>query len=250
VTDGDPTRIGAVWIRVALVALVLAGGLASCGGEEPRVVVFSRTTAYRHTEAIEAGREALERRFGAEVVDDLSDLRGVDVVVLLQTNGEGVVRAGERPAFERWVRDGGGVVAIHAAANADRDWAFYGKLLGGARFRNHPPGSLRFQQATITVADRSIPATRPLPRRWTRTDEWYNFAPEPGPAAHVVAALDERTYGESDGSETPDRHPIAWWTRAGRGRAFYTALGHGAEAWAEPLYRAHVFGAVEWAAAG
>jgi type 1 glutamine amidotransferase len=239
-----------VWIRWALLALLLVGGLTSCGGDEPRVVVLSRTTAYRHGEAIAAGREALERRFGAEVVGDLSDLRGVDVVVLLQTNGEDVVRGPERGPFERWVRDGGGVVAIHAAANTDRDWPFYGELLGGARFRNHPPGSLQFQQATITVEDRSTPATLPLPRRWTRTDEWYNFAPEPGPAAHVVATLDERTYEESDGSEAPDQHPIAWWTRAGRGRAFYTALGHGAESWSDPLYRAHMFGAVEWAAGG
>jgi cytochrome c len=241
-------------IRAVLVAALAA--LAACGDDAataPRadVLVLTRTTAFRHGEAIEAGRAALTERFGAEVTDDpsrLEDLDDVGVVVLLQTNGEGMLRGAQRAELERWVRAGGGVVAIHAAANADRGWPFYGDLLGGARFRNHPPGPLQFQRATITVRDRDHPATASLPRRWTRTDEWYNFAPEPGPRAHVLATLDERGYEEDDGTPAADPHPIAWWTAVGRGRALYTALGHGAEAWSEPLYRAHVFGAIEWVA--
>jgi cytochrome c len=239
---------------------LLVAALTGCGGEDPRfdVLVFTRTTAFRHAEAIEAGRTELERMgkdagFSVDATEDPSrfsddGLRRYEVVVLLSTNGPGVLRGGERAAFERWVRAGGGVVAIHAAANADRDWAWYGELLGGARFRNHPPGDLQFQRATVSVEDPNHPATEPLPRAWTRTDEWYNFAPEPGPAAHVLATLDERTYDEADGSPEPDEHPIAWSTAVGRGRSLYTALGHGAEAWSEPLYRAHVLGAIEWAA--
>jgi len=224
-----------VWIRAAILALAVAAG--GCGGDEPEidVLVFSRTTSYRHTGAIDAGRAALAERFGAELTEDASrfsdeGLRGVDVVVLLQTNGPGVLRDGERAAFERWVRAGGGVVAIHAAANADRDWAFYGELLGGARFASHRRGPLRREDVTVS----RHPATAGLPRRWTRSDEWYRFDPEPGPDAHVVA--------------TVDGDPMAWWTQVDRGRAFYTALGHPGAAWSEPLYRRHVFGAIEWAA--
>lgn len=235
----------------ALLALALAVPAASCGDDESGldVLVFSRTTAFRHTEAIEAGRARLEERFGAEATEDperFSDdgLREVDVVVLLHTNGQAVLTGDQRTAFERWVEDGGGVVAIHAAANADRDWPWYGELLGGARFRNHPPGALQFQAAQVVVEDREHPATEQLPPRWELTDEWYNFAPEPGGGAHVLATLDERTYDEEDGSAADDFHPIAWCTRVGNGRSLYTALGHGAPAWDEPLYRAHVFGAV------
>ena len=223
-----------MWFRGAIVGL-LAAVVASCGGDDPRlnVLVFSRTTSYRHSGAIEAGREALKDRFDATVTDDpgrFSDdgLRDVDVVVLLQTNGDAVLRGSQREAFERWVRAGGGVVAIHAAANADRDWAFYGELLGGARFRDHSP----FQRDTATVEDLDHAATRSLPRRWTRVDEWYRFAPEPGPAAHLLVS-----HGR----------PLAWWTRVDRGRSLYTALGHDGGAWSDRRYRAHVFGAVEWA---
>jgi cytochrome c len=242
-----------VRILGALLVLLLALPVISCGDdEEPRldVLVFSRTTAFRHTEAIEAGRDVMDERFGADATEDpgrFSDdgLRDVDVVVLLHTNGPGVLTGSQREAFQRWVEDGGGVVAIHAAANADRDWPWYGELLGGARFRNHPPGELQFQATTVVREDADHPATKPLPPNWERTDEWYNFAPEPGPAAHVLATLDERRYDEDDGTAAPDRHPIAWCTRVGSGRSLYTALGHGAEAWSEPLYRAHVLGAVK-----
>jgi type 1 glutamine amidotransferase len=220
-------------MRAAILALaVVAGG---CGGDEPEldVLVFSRTTSYRHADAIEAGRAALEDRFGAELTEDASrfsddGLRGVDVVVLLQTNGPGVLRGDQRAAFERWVRGGGGVVAIHAASNADRDWAFYGELLGGARFLRHRRGPL---QREAVVVERHA-TTEGLPRRWARADEWYRFDPEPD--ANVVA--------------TVDGDPMAWWTELGRGRAFYTALGHAGAAWEEELYRRHVFDAVEWAA--
>jgi cytochrome c len=242
------------WTGV-LIALLL-GAIAACGGGDEAafdVLVFSRTTAFRHAEAIDAGRAALQDRFEADVTEDaarFSDdgLADYEVVVLLQTNGPDVLTGSQREAFERWVRRGGGVVAIHAAANADRDWAWYGELLGGARFRNHPPGRLQFQRATVAIEDPRHPATESLPREWTRTDEWYNFAPEPGPRAHVLASLDERGYEEDDGSPVADRHPIAWTTELDRGRALYTALGHGADAWDEPRYREHVFGAVEWAA--
>jgi type 1 glutamine amidotransferase len=222
-----------VWVRAAIVALAVAAG--GCGDEpEIEVLVFSHTTSYRHADAIDAGRTALEERFGAELTEDPArfseeGLRGIDVVVLLQTNGPGVLRGDQRAAFERWVRAGGGVVAIHAASNADRDWAFYGALLGGARFLGHRQGPL--QREVVAVAGH--PATEGLPRRWSRLDEWYRFDPEPGPAAHVLATVD----GDA----------MAWSTEIGRGRALYTALGHAGEAWSEPRYRQHIYAAIEWA---
>jgi type 1 glutamine amidotransferase len=221
-------------MRAAILALAVAAG--GCSGDEPetQVLVFSRTTSYRHAPAIAAGREALEDRFGAELTEDASrfsddGLRDVDVVVLLHTNGPGVLRGDQRAAFERWVRAGGGVVAIHAAANADRDWAFYGELLGGARFERHRAGPL--QRETVLVEPH--PATERLPRRWVRRDEWYRFAPEPGPDARVLA--------------TVDGDPMVWTAELDRGRALYTALGHAGDAWSEPVYRDHVFAAIEWA---
>lgn len=43
-------------------------------------------------------------------------------------------------------------------------------------------------------------------------------------------------------------HPIAWCREFAGGRAFYTAGGHTRESYAEPLFLAHLTGAIRWAA--
>jgi type 1 glutamine amidotransferase len=43
-------------------------------------------------------------------------------------------------------------------------------------------------------------------------------------------------------------HPLVWYTQNDNGRVFQTALGHTEEQWADPLYRAHIKGAIEWTA--
>ena len=65
------------------------------------------------------------------------------------------------------------------------------------------------------------------------------------------ATLDEKSY-EPEGLFGKDLsmgadHPIMWWHCVGRGRVFYSALGHQAEAYAEPQYAAVLLGAVKWA---
>ena len=77
-----------------------------------------------------------------------------------------------------------------------------------------------------------------------RTDEWYNFrAPPEG--VRVLLRLDETTY---EGGAMGADHPAAWAHEVGRGRSAYTALGHTAESYAEPLFLEHLGGAVCWAA--
>ena len=171
-------------------------------------------------------------------------LRPYEVVVMLHPDGEGILNAAQRTAFERWLQRGKGVVGIHAAANADRNWDWMTDLRGGSLFANHPSGALQFQQATVKNVDSAHPAMQGIPADWVRTDEWYNYTAEPQ-NVHVVAKLDESTYEEQDGSPEADDHPIAWCSNYDRGRTFYTALGHNGSAWSEPLYRQHIQGAIE-----
>jgi type 1 glutamine amidotransferase len=94
------------------------------------------------------------------------------------------------------------------------------------------------------VEDAGHPATAHLPERWEWTDEWYNFRANPRPGVRVLATVDERLY---EGGTMGDDHPLVWCHRLGDGRAFYTALGHSAEAYADPAFRAHLLGALRWA---
>lgn len=67
----------------------------------------------------------------------------------------------------------------------------------------------------------------------------------------MIATLDERSYSPKgvwgqDLAMGKD-HPVAWWHCIGRGRVFYSAMGHTAEAYAEPAYQGMLRGAVQWA---
>ena len=77
------------------------------------------------------------------------------------------------------------------------------------------------------------------------SDEWYDFRTDPRPAVHVLATLDEGTY---TGGRMGADHPIAWCHSYQGGRAFYTARGHTVAAYAEPLFRTHLLGAIRYAA--
>jgi type 1 glutamine amidotransferase len=216
-------------------------------GSGYRVLVFSETAGFRH-DSIAAGAQAL-RELGAangftvaatgdSTAFTAGNLRQYAAVVFLNTTGD-VLDAAQQAAFEAYIRGGGGYVGVHAAADTEYRWPFYAELVG-AYFARHPA----VQRADVRVVDRDHPATAHLPATWTRTDEWYDFRAAPR-GARVLATLDESSY--SGGGMGAD-HPHAWCRAYAGGRSFYTGGGHTKEAYGEPDFRAHLLGAVRYAA--
>ncbi|MEU3132499.1 ThuA domain-containing protein [Streptomyces sp. NPDC006854] len=212
-----------------------------------RVLVFSKTAGFRH-DSIPAGIEAL-KEIGEDTditVDSTesaaqfttSNLARYDAVAFLSTTGD-VLNAEQQKAFENYVANGGGYVGIHAAADTEYDWEFYGGLVG-AYFDSHP----QIQPVTVRVEDHDHPATAHLDEEWERTDEWYNYRTNPRDKAKVLATLDETTY---TGGNMKGDHPISWCQTYQGGRSFYTGLGHTKESYAEPAFRSHVLGGLRYA---
>lgn len=245
-------------LPLALAAVVLLAPLPGCAGEQaaggdaetaaPRVLVFTRTMGYRHASIPDgiAAVEAAGRQHGFAV--DATEDPGVftdaglapyRAVVFLSTSDD-VLDAAQQAAFERYVRGGGGFAGIHAASDTEYGWPWYGGLVG-AYFDQHP----KVQPASIVVEDGDHPSTAGLPARWDRTDEWYNFRSNPRDSVRVLAVLDEASY---EGGTMGGDHPIAWCRVYDGGRSWYTALGHTAESYAEPSFRAHLAGGIRWAA--
>jgi type 1 glutamine amidotransferase len=212
------------------------------------LLVFSKTTGFRHASIADGIRAirtlASEHTIGADFSEDSSiftseNLARYQAVIFLNTSGN-ILNDDQKAAFEEYIHSGGGFVGVHAASDTEVQWSWYNQLLG-AHFKNHPQTA----QATINVEDQHHLSTSMLPAKWVRTDEWYNFASNPRPQVHVLLTLDETTYaGGTMGSD----HPIAWYHNFAGGRAWYTALGHTSESFAEPLFLQHLWGGIVYAA--
>jgi uncharacterized protein len=230
-----------------------AGGLAmfpSVASAAPltRVLVFSKTAGFRH-DSIPAGIAAIrtlgsQNGFAVDATEDggaftTQNLAQYQAVIWLSTTGD-VLNATQQTAFESYVTGGGGYVGVHAAADTEYDWAWYGGCVG-AYFQSHPAQ----QQANVIVEDRTNDSTAHLPATWSRFDEWYNYRSNPRGAVSVLMRLDESSYtGGSMGAD----HPITWWHDVGSGRAWYTGLGHTIESYSDPLYTRMLLGGIRVAA--
>ncbi|WP_248960639.1 ThuA domain-containing protein [Sphaerisporangium perillae] len=236
-------------VSTLLVPSQVISAQAAAAAEPPfAALVFSKTAGFRHT-SIPAGIAAIkqlgqEHGFTVDATEDSAafteaNLAKYQVVVFLSTTGD-VLDATQQTAFEHYIEGGGGFAGVHAAADTEYDWAWYGKLVG-AYFKQHPAP----QQATVKVEDPAHPSTAGLPAQWSRNDEWYDFRTDPRGAVHVLTSMDETSY--SGGTMGAD-HPNSWCQNYDGGRSWYTALGHTDESFAEPNFLKMLLGGLQTAA--
>lgn len=216
-----------------------------------RVLVFSKTLGYRHasiTNGLAAIRElGAKHNFAVDATEDstafsATNLARYQAVVLLSVTGD-VWNSEQQDAFKEYVLAGGGLAAIHGAIfgplACEEHWGWYGEMFCGA-FTNHS----QVMPGVVNLEDHQHPSTVGLPDRWQRTDEWYNFTGTPRGCAHILATVDESSY---HGGEMGADHPIAWCRPVGKGRMWYTAMGHTESGFSEPLFRQHILGGIQWA---
>jgi uncharacterized protein len=218
-----------------------------------RLLVFSKTAAFRH-DSIPAAIAALrmlgqEHHVSIDFTEDstvftTSNLARYAAVVFLLTTGT-VLDSNQANALENYIHAGGGYVGIHSASDTEYNWPWYGRLVGAYFDRVH--GHSKIVPATLHVVDSATSSTSMLPSTWIRTDEWYNFATNPAGSVHVLLTVDESTY---QGGVMGANHPIAWDHAYDGGRAWYTAMGHTAESYSEPLFLEHIWGGIVYAADG
>jgi type 1 glutamine amidotransferase len=223
---------------------------------ERRMLVLTEVAPYRegpagvHGVLVQAatGLAQLGRMVGLDpqVVPTVRELEPDDLahgVLALFTIGETPFTGAQRQAVsEAWRSGDLAVLGVHSATDACHDWDDYGRLLG-ARFDGHP----YTQSFEISVEDGDHPATAHLGATWSWYDEVYLFA-HFVPDARVLLRVGE---GQVDlaaaGRPVPECGlPLSWCRREGRGRSFYSALGHFAAAWEDPTYLRHLAGGLEW----
>ncbi len=202
-------------------------------------------------------------------------------VVVLDYNGPRWGPAAEK-ALEEFVRSGGGLVAVHGANWAfsglvilgahhvptgmmEPAWPAYKEMVGGV-WSDRPPasGHAPRHQFPVNIVDRNNPITAGLPASFEADDELYhNLHLIPG--VHILATAYDDPKFKGSGPQAPPaksgwphldmtptgrNEPVLWTVRYGRGRTFYTALGHDAKAEEMPGFSTTFVRGVEWAATG
>ncbi|MBW3628234.1 MAG: ThuA domain-containing protein [Gemmatimonadetes bacterium] len=199
-----------------------------------------RQLGRRHGFAVEHAEES------AVFADTLLD--GFSAVVFLNTSPTRLTSA-EKSALQRFVRGGGGVVAVEALSGheQERTWSWLRGLIG-ARFR-----SVWAQTTDLLVkrTDSTHLSTRAVPRAWIQHDFWEEFG-ELAPDALVLATLDEASRPEGKWSRdyvSPGPpYPITWAHDYDGGRAWFAGLGRSVHAYSSQAFLNHLAGGILWAA--
>ena len=238
-----------------LIALMIASVAAAAQQPQARgsILIYSGTTGYRH-DSSPAGIRAISNLAAAQrglrvvasedpSVFSAASLKRFKAIVLLSCTTDPKNPASEwlvgdrRAALQQFVRNGGGVLAIHAAADSHYSWPWYSRLIGG-HFARHPQGT---PKGNVTVVAPGDPAVQGLPRTISRVDEWYYFE-DYDPVSKVLVTLDPQSIGEKD----INPNPVAWTREINSGRVFYTAMGHTKESYSEPFFLRHLGLGLDW----
>ncbi len=232
------------FVLLCSLAVLMAGSVPAAPAAE-RVLVFSKTAGFRHdsipTAAATLRRLAADAGMAADHSEDAGDfnpdnLARYRVVVFASTTGD-VLDPAQQAALEGFVRGGGGFLGVHAAADTEYDWPWYGQLVG-AWFGGHPPGL----QSTRVQPERD---GRPDGEAWPIRDELYNYRSNPRGQVRVVATVDETLY---EGGRMGADHPIAWCHAFDGGRSWYTGLGHDDAVYADANFLAQLRRGLRYAA--
>ena len=140
--------------------------------------------------------------------------------------------------------DGKGFVAAHTGVTAFETWPEFGELIG-ARYDGHPWNTA---QGSVINDDPLFPATKHFPQVFPFADEFYQPKAYSRDKIRVLLRLDTaKMPPNSELHGTDGDFPLAWAKTYGKGRVFYSSLGHAASTWDNPDVYHMYFEALKWA---
>jgi type 1 glutamine amidotransferase len=266
--------------RTALV--LLAAGLFGCAAapevERPRrkILFFTKSTAFEHPVVASRGGKVfadgmlrdLGRKHGWEIThtkdgsvfspERLSEFDAVlfysqgDVTLPGQDGGVPMTAANKACLLD-WIGHGKGFIGLHSASGtfpSQEPFRRYGlqadpytKMIGAECIRHGTQQTTR-----IRCADPAFPGLGEAARGFELLEEWYSFK-DYGPDLHVL--LVQETEGMKrnglDSVYARPSYPMTWCRRHGKGRVFYSALGHREDVWTNPLFQQILVSGIRWA---
>lgn len=247
----------------------LASGATPRGSEAKKVLFFTKSSGFQHSVVTRSGDGLAHAE---RILTEIGKANGFDVTCSKDgrlfepdqigewdafafyttgdltksgTDGQPPMSPKGEEAFYEAIQDGKGLIGMHCATDtfghhrgrgADDP---YIKLIGG-EFSGHGAQ----QVAKLRVVDREFPGAAPFGAEFSINDEWYgqkNLADD----LHVIIV--QQTGGmQGRDYERPD-YPQTWSRAQGKGRVFYTSMGHREDVWTNPNYQGLLIGALRWA---
>jgi uncharacterized protein len=236
----------------AALALALAAAPSHAERWPNRILYFTHSAGYRH-EVIPTSQAVLQqlgensRAFKVTTTEDVSAFTTENLrhyaAVMFFTTGELPMSDAQKAALLAFVRSGRGFLGVHSATDTFYMWPEYRKLIGGY-FNQHP----WHQKVTVDVADPGNPLVGFLPPSFTISDEIYQIRDFDAQASRILLRLDPKSVDlEANNVHRQDYGwPLAWTRSFGRGRVFYTALGHEEAVWRDPRFQQMLTNAILW----
>jgi uncharacterized protein len=155
-----------------------------------------------------------------------------------------------KAAFLQAIHDGKGFIGFHSASDSfhthsdryqtdsveERDP--YIVMLGG-EFIQHGAQ----QGPAVTIADNKFPGFEKLGHSYKMTEEWYSLK-DFADNLHVLTVIQTGTMKGNMYERPP--YPNTWAHMYGKGRVFYTAMGHREDVWTSPVFQSVITGGIRW----
>ncbi len=170
-----------------------------------------------------------------------------DLLIFASTTGELDLDDSQKQDMMSFIKDDGkGFVGIHSALDTNYKWPEYGEMIGGY-FDEHPWTTF---EAPIINESPDFPAVRHFPKAFVKYDEIYQPKQWSRDKVNVLLSLDASRLNYENNPRihrTDKDFAVAWTKMYGKGRVFYSTLGHTEESWDDPDIRKMYFEAIRWA---
>ncbi|MCP4375884.1 MAG: hypothetical protein GY794_06890 [bacterium] len=236
--------------------LVLYFSALAAAAEPIRVLFITGRNNHRWKQTTPSLKKTLEDsgRFKVDVTEKPAEitaksLAGYDVILNGWTGYPKVTGhlwgLDTEKAIDNFVASGKGMVSFHAGSSSFHEWAGFQKIIGGTWGKGTGHG--RYNEFTVEMTDVDHPITKGMKNFKTRDELWHNLVvlqPTPGRKVLCTAMSAKNNRG------TGKNEAIAVCTTFGKGRGFYTTLGHDVKALENPGCKLLMLRGVEWAATG
>ena len=181
------------------------------------------------------------------------NLRAQSIDAVIFANTTGMLPLPDRDGFIKWIEEGHAFIGTHSASDTFHHFDGYLDMLGG-EFQTH-----RFQvPADLVAGDTQSPANAGVGDHWDiKQEEMYIIKRQDPAKVHSIFFLrHDPNYPDQKG-----HFAVSWVKAAGKGRVFYTSLGHREDLWSDDpnmkgrinsvelskQYQAHILGGIKWA---